>query len=744
LAAVSEANTIKLFNEILADGQPTGTMLDQPVQNAGLIACDREPIHVPGSIQPHGMMLVADRSDLLVRHVAGDVEQRLGVVDWAGQALAALLGDTLTMQVAALLLPGASGGFIGQLHAPAGEVLDVSAHPSGAYVFVELEPASTDASPASSVLDKLETAAAGFEQALTLQALCDRAAVEFRRVTGFDRVMVYQFLDTDAGRVVAEDRQGGLRSFLNHHFPASDIPRQARALYVRNLTRAIPDVTYQPAPLRPGWTAAEPLDMSDSSLRSVFPGHLQYLKNMGVRSSASMSIVRDGVLWGLIACHNDTPRVMTSDVRMTCRALAGALARQVKAKEEVEGYRQRIRLRSFEDEIVRLLSREGSLEGALSKHLDEAGRMLSADGVAILRAGELVMNGVCPPEREIRDLAAWVLKRPAETIFSTDQLGKLYRPAQEYPELGSGLLALTVSVEEPWLLLWFRVDQAEVVNWAGNPHKTKGLDLTAELTPRASFDLWQETVLGRARRWTLPEIEAATRLRSALLDVRQTRQVHELNRRLTEILRDKDLLLEQQEFLIGEVNHRVKNSLQLVSSFLLLQARKSDSPEVHAALAEAQRRLTAVGLVHRRLFRGDQIQTINAARYIEELCADGIASMGQEWEKFLSLDLAPVTVSADQAITLGLILTELLININKHAYGGGAGPIEIRLIEERTNLKLIVADRGGGKVSSRTGFGTRVINALVTQLGGELIYEVNHPGVRAVLTAPIEIPKRAA
>jgi len=165
---------------------------------------------------------------------------------------------------------------------------------------------------------------------------------------------------------------------------------------------------------------------------------------------------------------------------------------------------------------------------------------------------------------------------------------------------------------------------------------------------------------------------------------------------------------------------------------------------VHAALAEAQRRLTAVGLVHRRLFRGDQIQTINAARYIEELCADGIASMGQEWEKFLSLDLAPVTVSADQAITLGLILTELLININKHAYGGGAGPIEIRLIEERTNLKLIVADRGGGKVSSRTGFGTRVINALVTQLGGELIYEVNHPGVRAVLTAPIEIPKRAA
>ena len=230
------------------------------------------------------------------------------------------------------------------------------------------------------------------------------------------------------------------------------------------------------------------------------------------------------------------------------------------------------------------------------------------------------------------------------------------------------------------------------------------------------------------------------RLRTTLLDARQTRHVHELNLQLTETLRDKDLLLEQKEFLMGEVNHRVQNSLQLVSSFLALQARKSDSAELHNALEEARRRLTAVGLVHRHLYRGDQVQMIDAARYIEELCAEAAVSMGRDWNDALSLDLAPLTVSANRAVTLGLVLTELIINVNKHAYAGEAGPIEIQLMGEQGSLRLVVADRGTGRPASGSGFGTKMMNALVIQLGGRLVYEDNHPGMRAVLTAPIESP----
>ena len=705
-----------------------------------LTACDREVIHAPGSIQPFGMMLVVELDGFLVRHVAGEVERRLGVADWQGKHLGDVIGQALSLEVAALVEPGSMGGFVGRMPA-CGEVLDVSAHLSGAHVIVELEAAPAEDLPAAFMMDRLEAAAASFERAASLTTLCERAAIEFRRLTGFGRVMVYRFLDDAAGKVLAESRRSGLHSFLNHHFPASDIPVQARALYTRNLLRVIPDASYEPAALRPGWTAAEPLDMSDSGLRSVSPLHLLYLSNMGVSASASFSIVMEGVLWGLVACHNPAPKMLAYDTRAACRSLVGSLARQIKAKEEAEGYRQRIRLRSFEDEFVALLSREGSLDDTLSHHLNGIGRMMGGDGVAVLRGRELVMNGVCPGEPDIRGLAAWLLGRSVEPVFSTSQLSDLYPAAATFRHHGSGVLAVTLSAEEPWLLIWFRAEQVQVVEWAGNPHKGHGAS-EQPLTPRASFETWRETVSGRARSWTTPELEAATRMRAALLEARQNRRMRELNRQLTKILQDKDLLLQQKEFLIGEVNHRVQNSLQLVSSFLAIQARASDNPELHDALEEARRRLSAVALVHRRLYSGDQFEMVNAARYIEELCADTFAFMGQDWARHLWLNLSPVLVSTDRAVVLGLVLTELLINCNKYAYGGAAGPVEIELREGRTHLHLIVADKGAGTTGFRKGFGSRIMEGLVAQLGGTLTHADNHPGLRAEVIVPVETSKR--
>lgn len=175
----------------------------------------------------------------------------------------------------------------------------------------------------------------------------------------------------------------------------------------------------------------------------------------------------------------------------------------------------------------------------------------------------------------------------------------------------------------------------------------------------------------------------------------------------------------------------------LVSSFLAMQARSSDDANLHAALEEARRRLSAVALVHRRLYRADQIEAVDAARYIEELSGDMLASMGAEWAGQLRLDLAPVMVPADRAVTLGLVVTELVINANKYAYGGAPGPIAIVLEEDRGRLRLTVSDKGRGRTGARIGFGSRMIEAMVGQLRGELAYENAKPGSRAVLTAPI-------
>ena len=707
--------------------------------STGLDACDREPIHIPGSIQPHGVMLVAKQDDFHVRYVAGHVERRLGTSAWQGLTLAELIGEKLCAEIVSLSKIGATGGLIGKLQTRDGESLDVSVFFTPPYVVVELEPASPDEQAASGMMmDRLAVAAAGFEQATSLPILCEKAAIEFRRLTGFDRVMVYRFLDDAAGKVTGEDKREDLHSFLNHHFPASDIPRQARALYLLNLVRVISDVSYEPAVLRPNWSESTPLDMSGSSLRSVSPIHLQYLRNMGVASSASVSIVKDGVLWGLIACHNETAKLLPYDTRAACRSLVGSLSRQIKAMEEAQGYRQRIRLRGFEDDIVLALSREESLAHALPNHLYEIARMMDANGVAVLGGHELVIHGVCPSEADIRELAEWIQTLGAEPVFSTACLSKLFPRASRFKETASGVLSIRLAAVDPWLLICFRAEQAEIVNWAGNPHKSSGADQQLILTPRASFLAWREIVDGHARAWTLPEVDAATQLRLALLDLLQNQRVIELNRQLTKTLHDKDLLLKEKEFLIKEVNHRVQNSLQVVSSFLAIQARASGSSELKTALEEAQRRVTAVALVHRRLHRGDQIEMVDAGRYIEELCSETFLFMGKDWAEQRTLSLSPVLISTDRAVTLGLVLTELLINSNKYAYDGAAGPVEIELIADRRHLHLTVADKGVGRTSPRKGVGSRIIDALVMQLGGEFVLSDNRPGLRTTVTMPVQ------
>ncbi|BCJ91323.1 histidine kinase [Terrihabitans soli] len=704
-----------------------------------LTICDREPIHIPGSIQPHGVMLLADPATLTITHAASDVEGRLGRSDWLGQTLSTLLGARAATE-AERCVRDRTRGFIARLAPPfAAESFDALIHTSSGRLVIELEPTS-DEGLSAALLPQIEAAAAAFEKAPDLVALCHMAAQEYRRLTGYGRIMIYRFLDDDAGVVVAESLAAGEHSFLNHHFPASDIPKQARGLYVRNLVRVIPDVHYEAAPLRPDLPAHE-FDMSDCILRSVSPVHLHYLRNMQVGASASVSIVKDGVLWGLIACHNATPLNIHADVRAACRALAGGLARQIKAREETDAYRERVRLRSFEDDIVALLSREGSLDTAISNHIGELMRMLGSDGVAVLRGQDLVVGGRCPAEKEVRKLAVWAVEHSSDTVFATDRLAEHYQLPEADRAVAAGLLAITLSASEPWIVLWFRAEEVEVVNWAGNPHKNMTPGPEGTLNPRASFEAWTETVRGRARRWTLPEAEAAGRLRVSVMNVWQTRRMRDLNRQLLNTLDEKDLLLQQKEFLIGEVNHRVQNSLQLVSSFLALQGRASDDPKLNAAIDEARRRLSAVSLVHRRLYRADQLEAVDAARYADELLTDLVSSMGAEWERTVTRDLQPVMLPTDRAVGLGLVLTELVINANKYAYGGAAGPLRVTLIEDRNTFRLMVADQGGGRTGNRKGFGTRMMDALVGQLGGSLDYEDNKPGTLAVLVAPIEMPR---
>lgn len=699
-----------------------------------LTACDREPIHLSGAIQPHGIMLIADAASLRVTAGAGEIEDRLNP-DWLGRPLEELLAQSVEPAVSqARSLRGAT---ISLSTVPGlSEAFDASIHLSGEHVLVELEPRPDIPASAVAILSRLDSLGTAFERAADLTTLCERAAVAFRELTGFDRVMIYRFLDDGAGMVLAEDRDAALPSFLNHHFPESDIPKQARALYIRNRVRVIPDVHYVPAPIRPDEAGLEGIDLTDASLRSVSPIHLQYLRNMKVGASASISIVKDGLLWGLIACHNGTPRRISHEARIACQALAGGLARQVRAKEEAAAYRERIRLRSAEEALVARLNRQSPFSSWFTDHGDEFYRLLDADGFAAVRGQEIITAGLCPHEEQIGALARWLEGGATGEPFATAELGKLYTPALAFSDTASGLLAMRLPSEGDLTLLWFRAEQPQTVEWAGNPHKATHA-VGGQLTPRNSFEAWCEEVRGRARRWTAGEVDAAQRLRRTLTELRQGHRLRELNRQLGISIAEKEGLLAEKDHLLREVNHRVQNSLQLVQAFLSLQAHSTDNPAVASDLGEAQRRLSAVALVHRRLYQGDQVETVDLSRYLEELVADMTAALGPEWQHGVRLDLSPVLISADRAIHVGLILTELVINANKYAYEGKPGPLAIRVEEHRDKFRLIVADQGSGKTRKRVGFGTRMMDAMVQRLGGTIEQADNDPGLRVIVTAPI-------
>ena len=700
---------------------------------ADLSACDREPIHIPGSIQPHGLLLVAEIASDLVVAGAGPIESVLAA-DWLGRSLTDLLGQDGRarfdpMPVGANSLPGSPvTGLDGRRY-------DVALHRAGDRLLVELERAADVPLSSGEMLALLETFTTGFERAGDLGALCARAATAFRALTGFDRVMVYRFLDDDAGRVVAEDRDPALSPFLNHHFPASDIPRQARALYVRNRSRVIPDVDYEAAPIRPA--AWQDSDLSDVAVRSVSPIHLRYLRNMGVRASASISIVKGGMLWGLIACHHRMPHSLPADIRAGATVLAGSLSRQIRAKEEAETYRERLGLRGLEDVIAPRLSTAPSLAEAVSQTRRELRELLSGDGLAFVDGHTvLVREGRCPPDAFIRELVNWLRQQGGEP-FSSYMLSAAHPPAATYLVEASGLLALP-QADGRAMLLWFRAERPEEIEWAGNPHKSVMLAHGETLTPRASFETWREAVRGRARPWTLEEIESARRLGRTLLDSDRGRRLRDLNGELNRAVAAKDVLLQQKDLLMKEVDHRIQNSLQLVAAFLSMQARAAGPGAVADQLGEAQARLAAVAQVHRRLYRDDQIETIDLSRYLAELTADMKATLGDGWARQMTLDLAPVLIPTDRAVKIGLILTELVINATKYAYPGATGPIALALERHHSRLRLIVADDGNGKqTAGGTGFGSRMMLAMVQQLGGELAMEDNAPGLRVVMTAPI-------
>jgi len=488
--------------------------------------CDREPIHTPGSIQPHGALVAFDATHGTPVLWSENASALLGctIAPESGPRLAELLG---TDEVALLEAIAAGESDLRSLSPVpvtfGGRDFECVLHRHEQLVIMELEPlGATSAFDARTVHFQVRRSVARLRQATTLRDLWDLTADAVRAMTGYDRVMVYRFDADQHGEVVAESRDTGVvqNSFLGLHYPASDIPAQARRLYLQNPVRIIVDVGYRPCPLQPSLVPDEgtPLDMSHAVLRSVSPIHLEYLSNMGVRGSMSLSLVVDGQLWGLVACHHyQGPYLVPYSVRTSCELLTQALSWQIGALEREQAAYERS---GAEQRVARLLQRASishdlgqALVGASEDLLEVAG----ASGVVVSVDGHLRSAGSVPEESQIRSLVAWWVGEHEPEVFVEDRLERRYPAAAEFAAIGSGLLALGFPATEGNFILWFRPSVERTVSWGGDPRKPAQWGPHGDrLSPRGSFDLWREHVRDQSRPFEPHRLQAATALRNEL------------------------------------------------------------------------------------------------------------------------------------------------------------------------------------------------------------------------------------
>jgi len=499
-------------------------------------SCDREPIHAPGAIQPHGVLMVLEGPRHVVRRVSGNSKVLLGLAP--DEVLGRTLAEVLGAEAAGRFRRGLDGPALDRGAVPLGVVragaagaeaaFYAIAYRCGAGVVLELEPdTSTVAEPFHDIYPALQAFLARLAAVEGVDDLARLAAGEVRRITGFDRVLVYRFDDDGHGTVVAEDRNDRLPAYLGHRFPASDIPSQARALYRLNRLRLIPDAGYTPVPIVPA--DAPPLDLSGSTLRSVSPVHVEYMRNMGTAASMSVSVLQNGRLWGLIACHHAAPRLVPFAARASCDFLAQVFAVQLANKGHHEEFQLRIRLGSVQAGLVASLTASDDPAAGLADHAGELLSFAGAGGVAILLGGECTLLGETPGEDEVRRIADWLSAEVRQDVFATDALALRLPWAEAVKGPASGLLAVTISTLHRSHLMWFRPEVVRTVTWAGDPDKPAEPDpepgggggggAARGLRPRLSFEAWRETVRLRSAPWRRAEVDAASSLRNAFVNV---------------------------------------------------------------------------------------------------------------------------------------------------------------------------------------------------------------------------------
>ena len=488
--------------------------------------CGSVPIHVINLIQPYGVLVVFERNTNVILQISENASKIFGKTfqEMIGTALDEYLSPECLKVISERALSSYAASKIPLVWQVNEKDYLTLMHYQEKYIVAEINLDVYDEKKQQtfvSVYQEIKIAMSLIQSAKTIEELAGYCATELKRISGFDKVMVYQFDPDWNGTVIAETLEDRMESYMGVTFPASDVPQQARLLYKKNPFRLIPTRDYQPVKLYP---VINPLthsfiDLSDCNLRAVAAVHLEYLKNMNVMASMSTRILDGNKLWGLIACHHRTPKHLSFEMCSVFELLSDIMSARIATIQNSDFHTFDLKLKEQYKNLIEEAFREGDLQQSLLNSVPDILGLFNAHGAVISHQGRIHTKGSVPHKERIKEFLLWLHSKQLKQSYHTDKLPFEYDAANDFKDVASGVLVIPIDCDKDEYVLLFRPELVRVVNWGGNPEQRIQFDKDEKsYHPRNSFKKWQQLVEGTSSPWRMEELIAAENLRSFIFE----------------------------------------------------------------------------------------------------------------------------------------------------------------------------------------------------------------------------------
>ncbi|WP_299284928.1 HWE histidine kinase domain-containing protein [uncultured Tateyamaria sp.] len=681
--------------------------------------CASEPVHIPGSIQGHGALVAFDNDSMRLTHASTNLEAVTGLV--AEEVLGESINDVFPPGVRHDMVNNLLPSFLKQdtrMLDPLElnqKILLANASAAGPATIFEFEYPKKQASITSDIVKQLAFSTQQLQSVESFEALFKLAVQLLQVLTGYQRVMVYEFDAENNGTIRAEALSGNAEPFLGLSFPAWDIPPQARTIMKRTPFRYIGDVNAPNVSVLAANPDLPPLDMTQAHLRGVSEVHLEYLRNMGTRASLTLNVVVDDRLWGMISLHDPAPRVPDPSVREFCRNFVRFFGLKLSTMLQNDRLNRLRRASVLRKELMDIAASDDADIRLSTRLLEQLTDAMQADGALLAKDGFVQTCGLVSKDAAsaLIEFANGQTESIKSSMLQTDHPNLALA-------LGNNIAGMHLTpVRADNMVAFFRRDREQMTTWAGAPQKTIiGTGADARLRPRGSFAAYKETVLGTSNPWTQEQDEFASDVWAILINSEHKALVEKTTR--------------QQKMLIGELNHRVRNLLTLIRSLSRQSRVTSKSIDHYVDTLEA--RIEAVANAHSLAV--EQPQALVSIQSILRQEADAHGSEGDR----VRISGPEIGLQSEVTPIFALVIHELMTNATKYgALSVPGGVVEIEVETQRGGLKLQWTERGGPSVNApkQNGFGSTLLdNAVPNDLRGTIVRDFAEDGFCCVLELP--------